>query len=862
MMRFFTTLILIVFSLVVFSQPMVSPALEATLQSSIQPSAIKVNVYLNHRVDLSALAAQLDQEQLTVGERARRVQQALQAAAHTSQSRFLSEMRQGARANAFKVLSQHWLVNMISLEADPAVVREMTKRSDLAYIQMYAEDKAYLIAPVEKRMAPAQRSPGGVEPGLLAINADELWKMGYSGRGQKALIYDTGIRMNHPAVKDRFLYHNFPGRYGWNPVDRFYPADKSSTHGTHVAGIVLGLDPATHDTIGVAPGARFMATDPIVDDLSKIKPLPVYISVYEWIFNPDGDTATTADVPIVINNSWGLSSNDTTLCKSFASDMFDALQAAGIAVVFSAGNDGPGASTVGRPAFINSGLVNVFSVGALNGNVSTHPIASFSSRGPTICPGSGQLKIKPEVSAPGVQVRSAVFDDQYAQYNGTSMAAPHVSGAVLLLAEAFPMATGEELLEALYWSAVDLGTPGEDNTYGRGIIDVKAAFDTLSQTYTPVAPMQRTHDLAVTDILSPDFSLHCADDAVNGIGVEVVVKNLGSNDAINPVVSLWYDGVKADSLVLPSLQAGRDTTVRFTIDRDIAIGLNEWIVRIDWASGNVRDYDPVDNQRVVRFDARSKAHFSPDINFYNFDTTSNLNGQLFLVEGSEDNYTWTLDTIKGPNDQSILMEMSRYLPRSGQRDYLYLQEYIFIADAAYELSFDYFYHNKASVFNDSLIIEVTRDCGLTWNVIFDSSGSAFNSSAINDPTDTANWASVGPIRFDGGVVRFVTVNDNGGDLYIDNININFISVAVEPITQADFTLYPNPATDQLIVSAKDRLNDWRGHLSVINLAGQTVLQQHWKGQQAVLDLNGLPRGMYLLQWQGKKHQFTQTFVKQ
>ncbi len=865
MIRYITTLVFVWMISVLHAQPLVSPALQSQLNTQLQPATLKVNVYLTDRVDLSALEAQLDQENLTVGERAQKVQKALQSKAHASQERFLAEVGQGARSNAVEVISQHWLVNMIALEADPATISEWTNRSDLAYMQLYEEDKAYLIEPVETRMAPAQRSPGGVEPGLLAIKADELWKLGYSGHGQKALVYDTGIRMNHPAVKDRFLYYNFPGRYGWNPIDKFYPADKSSTHGTHVAGIVLGLDPATNDTIGVAPGARFMVTDPIVDDLTKIKPLPVYISVYEWIFNPDDDTSTTDDVPIVINNSWGLASSDTTLCNSFASDMFDALEAAGIAVVFSAGNNGPGPATVGRPAFINSGLVNVFSVGALNGNDPNYPIGSFSSRGPTICPGTGQLKIKPEVSAPGVQVRSAVFDDEYALYNGTSMAAPHVSGAVLLLAEAYPMATGKELLEALYWSAVDLGTPGEDNTFGRGIIDVKAAFDTLAQTYTPVAPMQRTHDLVVTAILSPKFSLHCMDEILGtGIAVEAVIANAGQNDATNPEVRLLYDGVKVDALTIPMLPAGEDTTVTFTIDRDVTLGLNEWIVRVDWTAPGINDYDPIDNQRVIRFDARGDGNqIVADALFpEDFDSMVSLYQSPFLVEGDFDKVFWSLDSLAvGTSTQSLRVELSDYLPRDGQRDALYLPEVEAPIGAPLTLNFDYYYRTKASFFVDSLLVQLSSDCGQTWQTLWAKGGTDMNTSNSTDVTDPANWQTVGIPNINFGIIRLVAVNDNGGDIWVDNFR--FISPAsVNDIEAHPFAMYPNPATDQLIVSAKASFADWNGQLSVINLAGQTVRQLTMTGQPAVIDLQGLPNGMYLLQWQGEDGTFTQSFVKQ
>ena len=181
-------------------------------------------------------------------------------------------------------------------------------------------------------------------------------------------------------------------------------------------------------------------------------------------------------------------------------NLFNALEAVGVAIVFSAGNAGSGDSTITPPKNINIDLVNVFCVGALNGNSMSLPIASFSSRGPSICGDTGSLAIKPEVSAPGVGVRSCVPGNGYSNLSGTSMAAPHATGAVLLLKEAFPYLTGTQLKLALYFSATDLGDPGEDNIFGMGIINVHAAYQYLiNQGHIPVAPLVN-NDLAVKSL--------------------------------------------------------------------------------------------------------------------------------------------------------------------------------------------------------------------------------------------------------------------------------------------------------------------------------------------------------------------------
>ena len=151
------------------------------------------------------------------------------------------------------------------------------------------------------------------------------------------------------------------------------------------------------------------------------------------------------------------------------------------------------------PQRIKSNPVNVFSVGSVNGNVAfPQPISGFSTRGPSQCPSNGTLNIHPEVVAPGENVRSAWGMDGYNSISGTSMSSPHVSGAVLLLKEAFPQLTGAQLLTALYTTATDMGVTGEDNVYGNGLIDVHAAFLWLAQQHTPRDPLQLLHhDLSV-----------------------------------------------------------------------------------------------------------------------------------------------------------------------------------------------------------------------------------------------------------------------------------------------------------------------------------------------------------------------------
>jgi hypothetical protein len=99
------------------------------------------------------------------------------------------------------------------------------------------------------------------------------------------------------------------------------------------------------------------------------------------------------------------------------------------------------------------------------------------------------VSIKPEVTAPGTQIFSTTPGNNYASFTGTSMACPHVSGAVAILRQANPDLTVDYVKEVLMETARDQGAAGEDNTYGWGVIDVSAALDrVLGETISLPAP--------------------------------------------------------------------------------------------------------------------------------------------------------------------------------------------------------------------------------------------------------------------------------------------------------------------------------------------------------------------------------------
>jgi subtilisin family serine protease len=457
---------------------------------------VRALVMLEDRLDVLALDRQLYARKVSLQERAYTVITALQQKAANTQGPILSYLASTAPGDVVSYKSM-WAVNMIVVEATPSVIMELSERNEIGYLHIDGQSK------IDEPLNPmlSESSPNGSEPGLLAVKADLMWAAGFTGAGSIVMNLDTGVNLNHPALSYKWRGNSVPASQAWfDPINGSpvpFDRDNSVNHGTHTMGTMTGLDPVTNDTVGVAPGAEWIAA-------SGASGTSFNIAGFQWAMDPDGNPATSDDMPTVINCSI-YDPAITTQCNAALNpyiDVLSALEAAGVAVVWSAGNSGPGTSTVTPPKNVNIDEVHFWATGALNGNNPGYPIAGFSSRGPVISEcttGIPSLDIKPEASAPGVNVRSSQFNS-YGFLDGTSMAAPHVSGAIALLKEAHPNRTGHELKMALYLTAVDLGTPGEDNTYGMGIIDVWAAHESLADPDDPNPP---TDVAAYSDFTTP-----------------------------------------------------------------------------------------------------------------------------------------------------------------------------------------------------------------------------------------------------------------------------------------------------------------------------------------------------------------------
>jgi bacillopeptidase F len=356
-----------------------------------------------------------------------------------------------------------WIINGFATELTSGDILDFANHSNVKSIVL--DDTVF--APEVPQTAGDIQTTGIGWDNLGAIDAPELWSAGIDGTGVVVADMDTGVDIKHPDLSVSYR----GGTNSWyDPNGQHLTPYDAGGHGTQVMGILTG-GAGSGTPIGVAPGARWIAVK-IFDDSGQASYSDIHLG-YQWLLDPDG-LPDTDDAPRLVNNSWGLSDAYGVCTSEFRQDV-QILRAAGIAVVFSAGNNGPAGSTSESPA----NYPESFAVGAVGPDLT---VAAFSSRGPSTCDGT----VYPELTAPGVDIYTAdktfggVYPNSYTNTSGTSFAAPHAAGAMALLLDAYPGAAVDVLEQALLESAFDVNGGGEDNAYGYGVVNAAAAAAGLS----------------------------------------------------------------------------------------------------------------------------------------------------------------------------------------------------------------------------------------------------------------------------------------------------------------------------------------------------------------------------------------------
>ncbi|MEU7875199.1 S8 family serine peptidase [Dactylosporangium sp. NPDC049140] len=406
------------------------------------------------------LTAQVDPSTIKAPNRRQRsaaLERALRATAGTAQEGVLALLRKRQAQGLVTTADPLWIFNGISVTAAPSVIRELAARADVRRIDPDLTIQAPAMPGPTATTAPGPATP---ESNVTLVNAPALWNLGFRGQGVVVANMDTGVDGTHPDLAGRWRggSNSWYDPYGQHPT---VPTDVNG-HGTATMGVMVGGD-AGGTSIGIAPDARWIAVK-VFNDRGSATSTAIHRG-FQWLLDPDGNP-DTADAADVVNDSWTLSAGGCNL--DFQPDLA-MLRAAGILPVFSAGNYGPATGTVFSPA----NNPDAFAVGATD---NTDVIDPSSSRGPSAC---GQPTV-PRAVAPGVNVRTTDLYGLYTTASGTSLAAPHVAGALALLLGAFPDLPADRQAAALEGGAVDLGPSGPDNAYGFGRLDALAAYRWLS----------------------------------------------------------------------------------------------------------------------------------------------------------------------------------------------------------------------------------------------------------------------------------------------------------------------------------------------------------------------------------------------
>src|SRR5881394_3238620 len=374
---------------------------------------------------------------LTKSEKSRYVHDALWNKSQATQGPLLRWLNaRGIEHRSFYIVNGLWVKGSRQIAEALAARPEVARVEGNPQIQNFPQPLSALEADQQQ----------AIEPGISYTHAPQVWALGFTGQGIVVAGADTGIRWTHNALKPHYR--------GWNGVtaDHDYnwhdsvhsgggdcgansqvPCDDNG-HGTHTIGIAIGDDGGTNQ-IGMAPGARWIGCRNM--DQGSGTPA-TYIECMEFFLAPYPLNCTPAEgdpslAPDITTNSWGCPASEGCVVGDELQAAVEAQEAAGIQMVVAAGNAGSGCSTVSDPP---SFYAASYTVGALN--TGTDTIAGFSSRGPVTRDGSNRTK--PDITAPGTGTRSCsnTADNAYTTASGTSMATPHVAGAMALLWSAIP----------------------------------------------------------------------------------------------------------------------------------------------------------------------------------------------------------------------------------------------------------------------------------------------------------------------------------------------------------------------------------------------------------------------------------------
>ncbi|WP_435534480.1 S8 family serine peptidase [Bacillus amyloliquefaciens] len=465
----------------------------------------------------------------------------LKLAAHDAQQNLKTYLEKQKKKGKADHIHSYYIVNGMAVTASKEVMekaasfpevekvlpnekRQLTQRQSKAPFQMKKKQKEI-------------KAKEGIEWNISQIDAPQAWASGYDGTGTVVASIDTGVQWDHPALKEKYRGYDPENPAAPNHEMNWYDAVSHKDapyddleHGTHVTGTMTGSEPDGSNQIGVAPGAKWIAVKAFSDDGGTDADI---LDAGEWVLAPKDKNGTPHPemAPDVVNNSWAGGSG----MDEWYRDMVNAWRAAGIFPEFSAGNEdlftpgGPG--SIANPA----NYPEAFATGATDID---KKLADFSLQGP-----SPYHETKPDISAPGVNIRSSIPGGTYeGGWDGTSMAGPHVAATAALLRQANASITVDEMEDVLTRTAEKLTDSvfpeSPNNGYGHGLVN---AFDAVSGVTDGIGSVEGKVSSAGEDHNPPSFHHEPVSAAYKGANLPLTVTAEDDVSVTEVILSYQFD---------------------------------------------------------------------------------------------------------------------------------------------------------------------------------------------------------------------------------------------------------------------------------------------------------------------------------
>ncbi|MCA0170962.1 S8 family peptidase [Bacillus sp. RAR_GA_16] len=441
---------------------------------------------------------------------------ALRSTAIETQREVITYLEHQEQKGNAEDIKSFYIVNGMAVTATKKVMKHLASLPEVEKILPNEIRQIQPIADKTKTKAQTTTETNSIEWNIDRVGAPEVWNMGIDGAGTVIANIDTGVQWDHPALMEQYRGYSSEGvdhEFNWfDAVSGEEAPYDDIAHGTHTMGTMVGVEPDGSNQIGVAPGAKWIAVKAFSEEGGSDIDL---LEAGEWIIAPKDAEGNPhpEKAPDVVNNSWGGGPG----LDEWYRPMVQNWRNADIFPEFSAGNttlfNPGGPESIATPA----NYPESFATGATDINDS---LGSFSLQGP-----SPYDEVKPDVSAPGVNIRSAVPGSNYeGGWNGTSMAAPHVAAIVALLRQADPSLTVDEI-EEIFLNSVTPLTDDEfpdspNNGYGYGLVN---AFDAVSSVISGLGTLKGEVMKEGDDEEEPTYQHEAASEAYAGMDLPLTI---------------------------------------------------------------------------------------------------------------------------------------------------------------------------------------------------------------------------------------------------------------------------------------------------------------------------------------------------